>query len=278
MDEARALTAWQDRDGLVADALGRLGAAEAVVNAAGVAEAWSGDTGLLLAANGALPGVLAAAAHIVSARFVHVSSAAVQGRTARLDASDVVRPFSAYSLSKAVGERAAHAAYPESVVYRPPGVHGAGRSVTASLARVASSNASSVAGRGTQNTAQALLPNVADAIAFLALSEQQPPRLVAHPSEGLTTGGLLRVLGAREPRHLPVPLARAAVTLAHTGGRMSPRVAASARRLEVLWFGQEQAPSWLTEAGWKPKEGHEGWRRLRHELNQDDRHEQGRKA
>jgi hypothetical protein len=40
---------------------------------------------------------------------------------------------------------------------------------------------------------------------------------------------------------------------------MSTRLAANARRLEMLWLGQDQADSWLTQAGWRPVAGHERW-------------------
>jgi nucleoside-diphosphate-sugar epimerase len=59
----------------------QLQGADCVVNAAGVAEAASLDEGLLTAANGIVPGYLAMAAAAADVpRFVHVSSAAVQGR------------------------------------------------------------------------------------------------------------------------------------------------------------------------------------------------------
>jgi hypothetical protein len=46
-----------------------------------------------------------------------------------------------------------------------------------------------------------------------------------------------------------------------TIGRL-PRFAADLRRVELLWFGQRQADSWLTLQGWQPPVGVEGWRDL----------------
>ena len=78
--------------------------ADCVVNAAGVADASSDDESMLNAANGLVPGFLAMAADMARVpRFVHVSSAAVQGRARVLDSSESVAPFSAYSRSKVLG-------------------------------------------------------------------------------------------------------------------------------------------------------------------------------
>ena len=57
-------------------------------------------------------------------------------------------------------------------------------------------------------------------------------------------------------------LAKAAVAMLTVRGRVLPQIAANARRVEMLWFGQPQATSWLTEAGWSPPAGHEAWREL----------------
>ena len=241
----------------------RLAGADCVVNAAGAAEATSPDEDSLTAANAMLPGYLAMAATLGGVpRFVHVSSAAVQGRTRVLDSSPSVTPFSPYSRSKALGERLARKAHTGTVVYRPPGVHGADRRVSRVMARVARSPLSSVARPGTSPTPQTLLANVGDAIAFLATTTTQPPAIVAHPSEGLTTAGLLVLLGGRPPREVPRALARVVVAVVTASAHAVPQVAANARRLEMLWFGQSQAPSWLTHAGWSPPAGRDAWQEL----------------
>ena len=238
------------------------GECEVVVNCAGQSDATASDEAQLKAANAELAGAVAAAAATLGARLVHVSSAAVQGHRPVLDSSEETAAFSSYSRSKVAGERAVHAAHPTAVVYRPPGVHDPGRSVTRSIATVARSPLASVGGDGSAPTAQAQLPNVADAVAFLALTDLTPPTVVHHPSEGLTTAGLLRDLGGREPRHLPVLLTRGAVAAANAVGRVWGPAAGQARRADILWHGQAQAPSWLTATGWEPPVGRDGWVRM----------------
>jgi nucleoside-diphosphate-sugar epimerase len=237
--------------------------ADCVVNSAGVAEAASKDEGSLVAANGVVPGYLAMAAFMAGVpRFIQVSSAAVQGRTDVLDASPNVAPFSPYSRSKALGALLARKAHPGTVEYRPPGVHGIDRRVTQVTARIARSRISSVARPGSSPSPQVLLKNAADAIAFLATSQVPPPAIVAHPSEGLTTASVLMLLGEREPIEIPRALAKIVVSLGMACGRLAPAVAANTRRIEMMWFGQSQAPSWLTDAGWKPPAGYEAWKEL----------------
>lgn len=247
---------------------------DAVVNAAGNPDAASPDERGLMAANGALPGVLAAACASAPGRvrFVHVSSAAVQGRTKRLDASDRTDAFSAYSRSKIVGEQAALRFAPgQVVVYRPPGVHAADRPTTQRLAQVAASPWSTVAGPGDRPTPQALRANVASAVTFLATTREPAPSVVTHPSEGVTTAALMQMLGGRQPRRVAAPLGRAVTALLFAGGRFLPSLSANARRVELMLFGQEQAASWLVEAGWEPPETEDAWwalgRNLRGEHN-----------
>ena len=241
--------------------------ADCVVNSAGVAEAASTDEGLLIAANGLVPGYLAKAAFMAGIpRFVQVSSAAVQGRADVLDSSFAVAPFSPYSRSKTLGALLARKAHPSTVEYRAPGVHGADRQITQITARIARSRISSVARPGSSPTPQALLKNVGDAIAFLSVSEVPPPAVVAHPSEGLTTANVLTLLGGRRPFEIPRTLARSIVAIGMTAGKIIPKVAVNTRRVEMLWFGQSQAASWLTEAGWKPPAGHDAWKELGHLL------------
>src|SRR5664280_3393263 len=147
---------------------------DAVINAAGDPRATVVEGEALVAANGVLPGLIASVVTELpkQPRLVHVSSASVQGnapvlddRPARLDDS-----FSAYSRSKVIGELLVLKHCPEAIVYRPPGVHAADRNVTQAVARLARSPLSSVAKPASSPTAQALLFNVADAIAFLGLS------------------------------------------------------------------------------------------------------------
>lgn len=240
---------------------------DSVVNAAGIARAESGEQEALWGANSILPGVLAAAARQARVpRFIHISSAAVQGRKRVLDASKEIAPFSAYSRSKCQGEALADELGPDStVIFRPAGVHGKDRDVTQLTRRVARSPLASVAAPGTANTPQALVENVGDAVAFLATSDMNPPRRVHHPSEGLTTGEFLKLLGSREPLRIPNRTAKIALRMLNLGAPSKSSVEANLRRLEMLWFGQQQAPSWLTSAGWEPPADRSIWAELARE-------------
>lgn len=235
--------------------------ADCVINAAGVADALAVDTLTMDGANGLLPGLLARACAQRGIRLVHVSSAAVQGRLP-LDSTARYAPFSPYSRSKVIGEHAALAVDAGVCVFRPPGVHAPTRDVTRSIVRVARSPLSSVAAPGGANTPQAQLINVADAITFLALHDGPLPQIVHLPSEGITTSQLMRVLGRREPTLIPRRLARVVVRTARCLGVRSGRFAGIERRLDLLWFGQEQAHSWLTDVGWAPPISKDGWHHI----------------
>lgn len=226
----------------------------AAVNAAGNPDASDQNLSKLLGANAALPALVAAAAQRGGvSRVVHVSTAAVQGRRDTLDESNELDPFSPYSWSKAVGERAFQQWAPiEGVIYRPGSVHAPDRRVTRSLTRLAKSPLSSVAGRGDSPTPQALIENVASAISFLATTQEHPPQVVIHPWEGLTTMGLLCALGNRMPHRINARVARLIVSMGRTAGQLNGRIAADVRRVEMCWFGQKQSSSWLTNAGWQP--------------------------
>jgi nucleoside-diphosphate-sugar epimerase len=244
----------------VADLRDRLLGCSAVVNAAGIAVATQGLTPELLGANALLP-VVVEAARPPGARLVHVSSAAVQGSRPELDETSELAPFSPYSRSKALAEQAL-AGRPHVVVYRPTSVHGAGREVTRTLVRVLASPLASVAGRGAGPTPQVLVSNVGDGIAFVTLCEEDPPPVVLHPSEGLSVADLVRRLGGREPRHVPDRIARTLVATGRRLGRHQSTVAGVARRLELMWFGQAQAESWL-QGRWSAPVAPDGWDRLR---------------
>lgn len=265
-DEVRSMPA-------VDELAAHLGTADAVVNAAGNPDASSRDLPALRAANAVLPGVVAAAvARHPSMRLVHVSSAVVQGRTKTLDSGPAHVGFSAYSRSKAEGERLALALAPgQAVMYRPPSVHAHDRRVTRMIARIASSPLRTVARPGDQPSPQALLGNVASAVAFLTTSPAQAPEVVIHPSEGMTTSSTMELLGGRPPRRLPRTLATGIAGLLRLAGRISPALAANARRVELLWFGQGQATSWLTEAGWRPVHGLDAWSELGRQVRSGER-------
>lgn len=242
-----------------------------VINAAGDPDASSVDRATLFGANALVPAVVLEAARRAGvARMVHVSSAVVQADLATLDDAIAGAGFSPYSESKVAGEAVLQSSDlpPAVVLYRPPSVHGSERRVSRMTARIARSAGASVAGRGDRPSPQALIDNVGSAIAFLATCDQLPPRRVAHPSEGLTTGDVMRLLGdGQEPLHLPAAVARGVVTLMRSLGRLLPVFGTNARRVEILWFGQGQAPSWLESAGWAAPVGRDGWTALGRDLS-----------
>lgn len=251
-------------DGLAA----ALAGVDVVVNCAGNPDASSGDMAALRAANATLPAVVGAAASQAGvARLVHVSSAVVQGRRPVLDDTDDYDAFSPYARSKVEGEAAARAHGPAAtVVYRPPSVHGPGRRVTRQLSRIAASPLSTVARPGTRPTPQTHIADVADAVLFLATCDVTPPPVVHHPWQGHTTAGLLRLLGGTEPTELPDLLARSVLTAGAVLTRVAPRLGPYTRRVEMIWYGQGQATSWLEQQGWHPVTTDEAWVRLGREV------------
>ena len=114
---------------------------DVVVNCAGNPDASATRPEDLEAPNSVLPGVVGRAARRAGVpRYVHVSSAVVQGRRPVLDSSAATDPFSPYAESKIAGELAARAEGPElTTVYRPPSVHAPTRRVTRQLSAVARS-------------------------------------------------------------------------------------------------------------------------------------------
>jgi nucleoside-diphosphate-sugar epimerase len=235
---------------------------DVLVNAAGVADALSRDTSRLYGPNALLPVVLAVASRDANLRqFIHVSSAAVQGRRVVLDESSTRRPFSPYSQSKALAEETLEAVGGATVIYRATSVHGVSRRVTRQLVSFASSAWSSVAGDGSNPTPQVLVNAVGSAVAHLVAADA-PPRIVMHPWEGITTSNLLLWLSGRRPNRIPATLARGVVDTAMSAGRFHGTAAGVARRLEMLWCGQQQADSWLTAAGWESPVGPSDWESL----------------
>lgn len=234
-----------------------LAGAAAVINAAGLAHAIGGGDDLF-GANALLPALVGVVVGDAT-RLVHVSSAAVQGRLSPLDETTWRAPFSPYSVSKALGEELV-GQRAGTVCFRPTSVHGPDRQVTRSLHRLVSSPLASVAGRGDGPTPQVQVDNVADAVAYVAITQQTPPAVVLQPGEGLTVAGLVRDLGGREPRHVWTWLARAIVGLLSALGSVVPPLPGAARRLEMLWFGQRQVDGWLTTTDWSAPKGAQRWK------------------
>jgi uncharacterized protein YbjT (DUF2867 family) len=180
-----------------------------------------------------------------------------------LDETARTAPFSPYSRSKALGERLLLAEPAAGqVIYRPTWVHDAGRPQTRALVRLARSPVACVAGDGTAATPQVLVCDVADSVARLALAAGPVPPIVLQPPNGMTTGLLLRLLGGRDPRHIPDRGARVMARAVGGCGRLGQRANAVARRVEMLLFGRGQVPGWLAAQGATPALQPAAWQRL----------------
>jgi len=232
--------------------------AEVVINAAGLASPDGDLDGDLVGANASLPLVLArAATRSGTRRMIHLSSAAVQGRTSVLDETWTTSPFSAYSHSKAWGEellarqgQQSRAAGTEIVVLRATSVQGTDRTTTVRLRRLAASPLASVASPGTAPSPVTSVHALAELVASVAAHEGPVPEVVLQPWEGMTVTGVLEAAGGRMPRSLPAVLCRIAVFGGRVGSRLlRGRFSGAVRRVEVMWFGQGQVLGWASEAG-----------------------------
>lgn len=255
--EAAALTAVR------AELAAAFAGAGVVVNAAGLATPGDTDSPALRGANSLLPVVAADAAEAAGVqRFVHLSSAAVQGHRPFLDETSYVQPFSAYSRSKALGERGLRERTPDrrsgggcsAVTIRATSVQGPQRPTTAKLARLASSPLSSVAGAGTAPSPVSSVDSLVQFILMVGRHAGNVPAVVLQPWERCTVAGVLEAAGGRKPVHLPAWLCRSALW---SGYRLSAlageRLHGPLRRLEMMWFGQRQVPGWAEATGNVPE-------------------------
>jgi nucleoside-diphosphate-sugar epimerase len=241
-----------------------------VVNAAGLAEPGSRDSGALEAANAVLPVVVAcAAARAGVPRMVQISTAAVQGRRAVLDETPDVEPVTAYGRSKAHGEAALLKRGvdrpDEVVVYRPTSVQGVDRAMTQRLVALADRGRIPICGRGDVPLPVALIDNVAAGIVYVCRSSS-PPALVLQPWEGVTTRSLLTALGAVRLVALPSIFVRGLIGAARIASVSSARLGAATRRIELLAFGQRQAANTLSTIGFTTSEGIAGYAQLAREI------------
>lgn len=231
--------------------------ADVVVNAAGIAAPDGTDQDALVGANAMLPVLILAAAERTGVkRVVHISSAAVQGKTPYLDETSRTQPFSPYSFSKALGESALQRlaaredrpTHPELVVLRATSVQGPDRATTKRLAAFASSPFSSVAGDGSAHTPVTSIDALAQFTVTVGAHAGQVPQIVLLPWEGATTASILRDAGRRNPVKLPATLCRWTVTTGYfLSGLAKNRWHGAVRRIEVTWFGQNQVPGWGRE-------------------------------
>ncbi len=231
--------------------------ADVIVNAAGAAAPDAAECASLVGANALLPAVLAAAAARSDVyRFVHVSSAAVQGRRGVLDESAETEAFSPYSRSKALGEQAllrvveeGGSDSPEIVLVRATSVQGADRPTTVRLRGVASSRLATVASPGDRPSVVSSIEGLATFVSLVVRFPMDVPTIVLQPWEGLTTTEVLRNASGHNPRTISSVLARTVVGLGYIASAALPRLSGTTRRLEVMWFGQAQEASWAQSIG-----------------------------
>jgi dTDP-4-dehydrorhamnose reductase len=235
---------------------------EVVVNAAGLATPDAEMSASLVGANAVLPLVaLAAASRSGARRFVHLSSAAVQGPVPVLDESTRTLPFSPYSQSKAWGEQLLVEARAEGapddvtevVVVRATSVQGPGRPTTDRLRRLAASPLASVASPGDAPTPVTSVAALAEFVTAVGTFDGIVPAVVLQPWEGLTVSSVLEAAGGRSPRRLPRLLCRFVVGSARVVSRLiGGRLAGPIRRVELMWFGQGQTSGWAESVGIRP--------------------------
>lgn len=230
----------------------QLAGVDVLINAAGLATPGAPSTPELYGANALLPAVVLHAAHDASVdRVIHLSSAAVQGHRPVLDESIEAQPFSPYSRSKALGERAffsvptSHGL--DAIVIRATSVQGLGRPTTDSLRRVARSALASVAGDGDQPTVVSSIDGLVDFVVGVSTTKHAVGPIMLQPWEGLSTADVLREARGSEPRHLPPWLCHVVLRSARLVGRVVPEVAGIERRVALMWFGQAQSSAFVAE-------------------------------
>ena len=220
-----------------------------IVLAAGMASPTAKDSNVLYGANALLPLVVErAAAQLGASLLIHVGSAAVQGRLERLDESDETQPTTPYARSKAVAEQGLRLTNRlETTVVRATSVHGLGRALTARLFALARSGSAVVAGSGARPTPQVHVESLAELVEVVHKTKLKRPQIVLTPWEGFTCAGFLRMLGGREPVHVPAFVAHLGIQSAQRLGTAIPSVDAFARRAEMMLLGQEQVSGWVRD-------------------------------
>lgn len=222
-----------------------------VVNAAGSASPKSPESPELTGANALLPVLIARACAAAGVqRLVHLSSAAVQGHRPVLDESPETAPFSPYSRSKALGEESLAqftSAGLEVVSVRATSVQGIDRPTTAALARLAASPLASVASPGTAPSPLTSVDALAELVRQVGCHEGPVPRIILQPWEGMTVRSVLEATGGT-PLVLPAPLCRLILRVGYALSALAgERLHGSIRRVELMWFGQDQVDGWTAE-------------------------------
>lgn len=223
---------------------------EILVNAAGLAMPDAKELSReLVGANSILPALMHFAAHIAGVRkFIHLSSAAVQGDIDILNEDPTWFPFSPYSQSKADGEKLLLRAAEEQDtpcvgILRATSVQGAGRKTTQQLEKIARSIFASVASPGNQPSIVSTVEGLAKAVHEFGISETGHSCIAIQPWEGLSVSDVVEKYGNRKPFKIPAVVCR--VLVAMLKSLPSDRFKGIGRRIEVFWFGQKQVQSIL---------------------------------
>jgi len=215
---------------------------EWLVNAAGAADPAARALGpRLLGPNVVLPLTLQrAAAEMKIRRFVHLSSAAVQGSQTPLDEGNLTCPVTPYAQSKALAEHALTsspwASRVGTVLYRPTSVHGRNREATARFASLLGSPLVPRVGEGRQQLPVTSSKSVARATLHILKSDSIKDGVVLHPWEGVTQEMLLAA--TRGGRRIVLPTKAVNMVRQSTDG-LSLTQSSAFRRVELLLCGQE---------------------------------------
>jgi hypothetical protein len=187
--------------------------------------------------------------------FVHVSTAAVQGRRGWLDETGRYDLRSPYARAKALAEMGLENVHgpAELRLFRATSVQGIGRPITRSLVNFCNQPALPMAGDGSQPLPLSLIENTSAAIVHLSLATKIEGRYL-HPWEGLTVNRMIRLFGCDGPgRTVRIPrfLATFGVEAGYHLGAFSSGTAASAKRAELLVSGQHPASSSMPKVGFR---------------------------
>lgn len=227
-----------------------LSGCDIVINAAGLATPDGNADDALYGANALLPVVLLQAAREAGVkRFIHLSSAAVQGNRSILDESVDYLPFSAYSESKALGEMALLSADTNTgnvldlIIVRATSVQGENRQTTVNLRKISRSILASVAAPGTQPTVVSSLEGLITFVLAVGSEKQQLNKILLQPWEKVSVADVLKAAGGKSPVVLPGSFCRFVIGAGYLVSKLLPRLSGAVRRVELMWFGQKQTTS-----------------------------------
>jgi nucleoside-diphosphate-sugar epimerase len=236
---------------------------EVVVNCAGLAAPDAPISPELIGANAVLPLLLYRACLPAGVqRFVHVSSAAVQGRRPVLDESLDFDWRSPYARTKGLGELALVEHQSDScqlLIYRATSVQSVERQITRTLLRLAHLPRVPLVGDGGQPLPLALRETTADAIAHL-VDAQKFGRINVHPWEGMTARRFFQLVNpAARFQRLPASTTPVGVELLWSLGTRFATAAAMAKRADLLAFGQRSVSSAMNSSSFVLRSGDQAY-------------------